>query len=217
MLDTCEKWLGLVNSYVYSLHQTRAIYQVPYSVDSKLPGSFEIHWVRQYLLKVILFGIKDLQTSARTGKLKRNFYVGHVNIFPNLWHWHKIMVNYIEGQCYTSVSFTSCLDNKKKIYWYQFLLCRPNWPLSHWHSRGGAVFFKKNIQKIVSALTMKLFEGECHNTSFEKSTLVHVRTSYRQATNYNLNQCWLRPLSPNDVLGHDELKHMLPNNWNKHI
>ena len=147
MLDTCEKWLGLVNSYVYSLHQTRAIYQVPYSVDSKLPGSFEIHWVRQYLLKVVLFEIKDLQTSARTGKLKRNFYVGHVNIFPNLWHWHKIMVNYIDGQCYTSVSFTSCLDNKKKIYWYQFLLCRPNWPLSHWHSRGGAVFYQKKYSE----------------------------------------------------------------------
>ena len=27
---------------------------------------FEIHWVRQYLVKVVLFGIKDLQTSEIT-------------------------------------------------------------------------------------------------------------------------------------------------------
>ena len=27
---------------------------------SKLPGSFEIHWVRQYLVNVVLFGTKDM-------------------------------------------------------------------------------------------------------------------------------------------------------------
>ena len=39
------------------------IYQVlPYSVDFKAPGSFEIHWVRQrqYLVNAVLFGIKYL-------------------------------------------------------------------------------------------------------------------------------------------------------------
>ena len=38
MPDTCENWLGFVNSYVYSTHQTREIYQVlHYSVDFKAP------------------------------------------------------------------------------------------------------------------------------------------------------------------------------------
>ena len=38
MPETCENWLGLVNSYVYSTRQTREIYQVlPYSVDFKAP------------------------------------------------------------------------------------------------------------------------------------------------------------------------------------
>ena len=46
-------------------------------------GSAEIHWVRQYLVKVDLFQMKDLQTSEMTVKLKSNLYVGPVNIF----HW----------------------------------------------------------------------------------------------------------------------------------
>ena len=47
------------------------------------PGSFEIHWGRQYLVNVVLFGVKDLQTSEMTVNLNRNFYVGTVNIMPN--------------------------------------------------------------------------------------------------------------------------------------
>ena len=36
MPDTCENWLGLVNSCVYYAHQTHEIYQIlPYSVDFK--------------------------------------------------------------------------------------------------------------------------------------------------------------------------------------
>ena len=56
MPETCENWLGLVNSCLYYVHQTYEIYQaLPYSVDwnplskavpGKFPGSFEIHWVR---------------------------------------------------------------------------------------------------------------------------------------------------------------------------
>ena len=51
MTETCENWLGLVNSYVYYVHQTREIYHVT-------------------LL------LKDLLTSDMTIKLKRNLYVG---------------------------------------------------------------------------------------------------------------------------------------------
>ena len=61
MSETCENWLGLVNSCIYFDCQTYEIYQVlPYSVDFKAPGSFEIHWVRQYVVNVALFGIKFL-------------------------------------------------------------------------------------------------------------------------------------------------------------
>ena len=51
--------------------QAREIYQkLPYSVDFTVPGSFEIHWVRQYLTNVVLFGIKDLYTPEVTVKPK---------------------------------------------------------------------------------------------------------------------------------------------------
>ena len=54
MPETCENWPGLVNSHIYYAHQTHEIYQVlPYSTDFKARGSFEIHWVRQYLVSVV--------------------------------------------------------------------------------------------------------------------------------------------------------------------
>ena len=56
---------------------------------SKLPGSFEIHWVRQNLISMVLFGIKDLWTSAMTVQLKSNLFIGPVNIFLNFWHCYK--------------------------------------------------------------------------------------------------------------------------------
>ena len=63
MAKACENWLSLVNNCFYYARLTHEIYQVlPYWVDhktpqiSKLPGSFEIHWVRQYLVNVVLFG-----------------------------------------------------------------------------------------------------------------------------------------------------------------
>ena len=62
MPKTCENWLSLVNSCIYYAYQACEIYQVLpyYSVDFKAPRSFEIHWVRQYLVNVVLFGPKDL-------------------------------------------------------------------------------------------------------------------------------------------------------------
>ena len=40
MLNTCENWLGLVNSWVYYARQIHDIYQVlPYLVDFKAPLS----------------------------------------------------------------------------------------------------------------------------------------------------------------------------------
>ena len=82
MTETCEIWLDLVN-YIYYARQTRDIYPVLlYSVDFKAPWSSEIHWVRQYLVNAVLFGIyRDVQTSEMTIKFKSNLYVGPVNIF----------------------------------------------------------------------------------------------------------------------------------------
>ena len=60
MPKACENWLGLENSCIYYACQTHEIYQVlPYSVDFKAPRSFEIHWLSQYSLNVVLFDIKD--------------------------------------------------------------------------------------------------------------------------------------------------------------
>ena len=59
MPDTCENWLGRVNSPIYYARQIREIYLVlPYSLDSKAP--FEIHWVKQYLVNTVLFRMKDM-------------------------------------------------------------------------------------------------------------------------------------------------------------
>ena len=81
MPETCENWLGLLNSCVYCAHPTCEIYQVlHYSVDL---GSFEIHWVKQDLVNAVLFGIQDLETSEMTVKLKGNLLIGPENIFPN--------------------------------------------------------------------------------------------------------------------------------------
>ena len=39
MSETCENWLGLVNSCIHYAHQTHEISQVlPYSVDFKAPA-----------------------------------------------------------------------------------------------------------------------------------------------------------------------------------
>ena len=69
MLETCENWLGVVNSCVYPAHQTRKIYHVlPYSVNVKASGSFEFHWVRQCLVNIVKIRLKDLYTSEMTRK-----------------------------------------------------------------------------------------------------------------------------------------------------
>ena len=47
--------------------------------------SFEIHWVRHYLINVVLFGIKDMQAYEMTIKLKSNGYVRTVNILFPIW------------------------------------------------------------------------------------------------------------------------------------
>ena len=61
MSETCENWPSFVNSYIYYAHQTREIYQVlPYSLDFKAPGELCFHWVRQYLVNVVMFRIDDL-------------------------------------------------------------------------------------------------------------------------------------------------------------
>ena len=53
---------------------------------SKLQRNLEIRWVRQYLLNVLPV-LKVLQTYEMTVQLKRNLFVGPVNIFPNFCHY----------------------------------------------------------------------------------------------------------------------------------
>ena len=62
MPETCNNWLGFVNSCVYHAHQTCEIYHV------------------------VLFGLEVQQTCEMTVKLKRNLYVRPVNIFLNFLH-----------------------------------------------------------------------------------------------------------------------------------
>ena len=81
MPETCENWLCFVNSCVYYAHQTLEFSRYCLTQQiSKLLGSFEIHWVRQYLVNVVLFGTKDLYTSEMTIKLKINFLIFYIAI-----------------------------------------------------------------------------------------------------------------------------------------
>ena len=59
MPETCEIWLGLVNICFYYDHKIFKIYHLKScSVDVKAHNKL---WrVRQYLVNVVLFGIKDL-------------------------------------------------------------------------------------------------------------------------------------------------------------
>ena len=53
MHETWENWLNVVKSCIYFARQTHEIFQVmPYFIDFTIPGSFEIHWLRQYLVNV---------------------------------------------------------------------------------------------------------------------------------------------------------------------
>ena len=61
MPKTGDKLRGLVNICVYYAHQNRefARYCLTQWI-SKLPGKYETRRVRQYLIGVVLFAIKDL-------------------------------------------------------------------------------------------------------------------------------------------------------------
>ena len=48
MPEGCENWLGLINRRSYYARQTREIY------------CLEVHWERQYLMQLVLFGIFEL-------------------------------------------------------------------------------------------------------------------------------------------------------------
>ena len=50
---------------------------------SKFPVSFGKQRERQYLVNVVLFGIKDLETSEMIIKLKSNMYIRPAIILPN--------------------------------------------------------------------------------------------------------------------------------------
>ena len=107
MPETCGNWLGLVNTCAYYAHQTRGIYQVlPYSAGFKAPRELWNLLSKTVLSKCSLFGIKDLLTFEMAVKLKRNEYVGPVNIFPKFWHpYHTIPYHTISYHIISSISY----------------------------------------------------------------------------------------------------------------
>ena len=82
MSKACENWFLLVNCCVYHVRQTCEIDQIlPYSVNFKAPGNFEIRWVRQYLINDFIWN-KGPVNKKMTVKIRSpfNLYVGPVNI-----------------------------------------------------------------------------------------------------------------------------------------
>ena len=55
---TCDR--DISNSAIYTTAIYRAYTVLLYSMDFMVLGSFEIHWIGQYLVNVVLCGIKDL-------------------------------------------------------------------------------------------------------------------------------------------------------------
>ena len=88
----------------------------------KLPGAFEIHWVRQCLVNVVLFEIIVLYISKMTVKIKSNLYVRLINVFTNFWRcyrlrwrWYAItLINHI-FIFLTSVIVSFATDNLAKL------------------------------------------------------------------------------------------------------
>ena len=76
---------------------------------SKQLRSFEIHWVRQYLVNVVLSGIKDLQTSEIT-------YVGPEYIFPNYFYF-KYTISDINAVLHDYLMTCICL-----VHYWTFVL-----------------------------------------------------------------------------------------------
>ena len=76
----CPRKFVLVNLCVYCA--TRLVKFTRYWI-SKLPGSFEIYWVRQYLVDLFLFKKRDLWISGWPQIFWRNFYAGPVIISPS--------------------------------------------------------------------------------------------------------------------------------------
>ena len=97
MPENCEHWLCFVNNFVYYTRQIREIYQVlPYSMDIK---AFETHWVRQYLVNVVLFGVEIWDNlKAQKKHLRRT-----CKYFPNFWdcmyvqddNWWTLMLKWL--------------------------------------------------------------------------------------------------------------------------
>ena len=122
MHQTCENWHGLVNSCVY--YACQAATSIKFTRCcltqwiSKLLGSFEIHWVRQYFINVVLFGIRDLLTSEMTIKFESNLYVGQ--------GWGQVKYLYLILGTWCKISSTwylLVLDTLKfKSTWYLLVL-----------------------------------------------------------------------------------------------
>ena len=123
MPETCENWFGLLYNDIYYTHQTREIYQVlPYLVDFKAPGSFEIHWVRQHLVNVVLFGLKGLCIFRMTVKIKSNLFKVPVYSLPNYWH---CMIRFMFPVCWSTVGKTrSKRQLFSEILYNGQLICR---------------------------------------------------------------------------------------------
>ena len=53
------------------------------------PRSFEIHWLRQYLINIVFLYLEQSTCKHMTAtvELTSNLYVGSVEISPNIWHW----------------------------------------------------------------------------------------------------------------------------------
>ena len=97
--DTCENWLGLVKSCVYYAHQTHEIYQLLlFPVDFKARGEL---WnlLNKTVHSKCSFIWNDGPVKIWNDHKAENLYIGHVNIFPNFWHWPNFVTGFFYLKC----------------------------------------------------------------------------------------------------------------------
>ena len=93
MPETCENWLGLVNSCVYYAHQIHGIYQIlTLMVDFKAPGELWNSLSKTVISNFSFSWNKGPVKVWNDHKLKSNMYFRTANIFHNFWHCISICV-----------------------------------------------------------------------------------------------------------------------------
>ena len=160
---------------------------------SKLLGSFEIHWVKQYLENfTCLVGIVNTTVYTRLGQFQ----------VPQSWAWQTVLI--LSTACenlnqHTAISTSGAefWENLRSIPW---LLCQvsfnslaPGRPGCHFKT---AIFNLVLLIGVFTASNDNALRWMPWHLTDDKSTWVQVMAWCHQAASHYLSQCWPGSMSP---------------------